>query len=219
MDAHPWMATGSPLFGTPNMVDDPPPDQGSPGSKTWDNQASASPEGNEDGSWDVNEHHLSQIITTLGRLPPKIITALGNSRPKMIAASPIRKMYFKQSGRLKMESQYRITADRMDEVLVREFFFEPEEATALSAFITPLLSYDAEQRPTPSQLLSHQWLQPQSKPSFDEGDLSEGEAGSALSIANTGTSLRNKAATPTTDAVARDGDPSLVAGTTAPSSK
>lgn len=101
----------------------------------------------DDKSFDLDERHLADMITLLGPLP---LT--------MIERSPMRSVFFRRSGRLKLESQFKLVREPLRQVLVEQNGLEAEEADALSSFILPMLAYDPEQRATAAQMLQHPWL-------------------------------------------------------------
>ncbi|GAX78608.1 hypothetical protein CEUSTIGMA_g6047.t1 [Chlamydomonas eustigma] len=110
-------------------------------------------------AYDVNEMHLAAMVAMLGRFSSE-----------MVEASPIKRMYFRKSGRLKMEANVAIQPVSLEEILVNGYKFNEAEATSLASFVKPLLELDPLKRPEPAELLSHPWLVETSKSKDDKSD-------------------------------------------------
>ncbi|XP_052197974.1 uncharacterized protein LOC127804916 [Diospyros lotus] len=91
------------------------------------------------------EDHLAQMMEVLGKMPRKI--AIGGARSKD---------YFDRHGDLKRIRRLKYSS--LDRLLIDKFKFEESDAQELSEFLTPLLDFSPEKRPTAQLCLQHPWL-------------------------------------------------------------
>lgn len=92
-----------------------------------------------------DELHMALFISTLGKLPKKI--ALDGKYAREL---------FNKDGRLRHTS---IPEDyQMDEILVKEYDFDPKEALEIKNFLTPMLQYEIDKRISAREALNHPWL-------------------------------------------------------------
>lgn len=92
-----------------------------------------------------DEIHIALFISTLGKLPKRLTHEGKYSRE-----------LFNKSGKLlhaKVPEDY-----TMDQILVSEYNFDPEEAIKIRDFLTPMLEYDIDKRITALDALKSPWL-------------------------------------------------------------
>ena len=92
-----------------------------------------------------DEIHIALFISTLGKLPKKLTHEGKYSRE-----------LFNKSGKLlhaKVPEDY-----TLDQILVSEYNFDPEDAKGIKEFLTPMLEYDIEKRITALDALKSPWL-------------------------------------------------------------
>ncbi|XP_020591910.1 SRSF protein kinase 1-like [Phalaenopsis equestris] len=92
-----------------------------------------------------DEDHLAQMMELLGKMPKKI--AITGSRSKD---------FFDRYGDLKRIR--RLKHWPIDRLLIDKYMFVESDACELSDFLTPLLDFTPEKRPTAEQCLQHPWL-------------------------------------------------------------
>ncbi|KAK4711625.1 hypothetical protein R3W88_006138 [Solanum pinnatisectum] len=101
------------------------------------------PKGGEGFSED--EDHLAMMMELLGKIPRKI--AVGGARSKD---------YFDRHGDLKRIR--RLKYGCLDKLLVNKYRFSESDAREFTEFLSPLLDFEPEKRPTAEQCLQHPWL-------------------------------------------------------------
>ncbi|KAI8472847.1 MAG: kinase-like domain-containing protein [Monoraphidium minutum] len=99
------------------------------------------------GEFDQNDAHLAQIVCALGRLPKE-----------MVKASPLRRVYFLPSYRMRTEARYDLPPAPLAVRLVEEHGLEEDEAAAFAGFLSPLLAVNPALRPSAADMLRHPWL-------------------------------------------------------------
>lgn len=77
---------------------------------------------------------------------------------QMVKASPLQRMYFLPSGRLRTEGRYTIEPAPLEALLAEVHGMEGAEATAFAGFLRPLLQKDPARRPPAAEMLKHAWL-------------------------------------------------------------
>ncbi|KAL1129507.1 hypothetical protein AAG570_012452, partial [Ranatra chinensis] len=92
-----------------------------------------------------DEDHLAHIIELLGPIPRYIIHSGKHSHN-----------YFKPSGELKHINKLKPWC--LYEVLTEKYHWSRQEALSFSAFLSPMLAFDPEQRATANACLCHPWL-------------------------------------------------------------
>jgi len=95
--------------------------------------------------YERDEDHLALFMELLGKLPTKL-----TRRAKYSSR------FFDRKGSLKHIRKLRYWALR--DVLAEKYQLPPEEASALTSFLTPMLSFDVSQRATAADCLRHPWL-------------------------------------------------------------
>lgn len=113
-----------------------------------------------------DEDHLAQMSELLGMVPRKI--ALGGRYAKD---------FFKRSGEFKHIRQLRFWP--LSKVLREKYNFSEQDATDMSEFLTPILNFAPDKRPTAEQCLGHPWINagPHIKPETDGVDKLEAGIG------------------------------------------
>ncbi|XP_014259481.1 SRSF protein kinase 1-like isoform X3 [Cimex lectularius] len=101
------------------------------------------PQANQDYTRD--EDHLAHIIELLGPIPRYIINSGKYSD-----------QFFKLSGELLHIDSLKPWC--LYEVLTEKYHWSRQEALSFSAFLSPMLAFDPEQRATASSCLNHEWL-------------------------------------------------------------
>lgn len=104
-------------------------------------------QGDPEGAFSDEEHHLWMMAGLLGRMPLK-----------MVHKSTMADRFFDCRGFLHMEYQHALVPQPLGVLLVDTFQLVPEDADSLAEFLTPMLMYDPDQRATAKQLLDHPWL-------------------------------------------------------------
>ncbi|KAG1675978.1 hypothetical protein FOA52_014222 [Chlamydomonas sp. UWO 241] len=141
-----WLSTGLPLFApeprTLSSIGD-----GQDGQDRQGGDARGAAARPRDRLYDVNDIHLADMTTVLGHCPRALVEA-----------SPVRGLYFRRSGRLRMEADVQLESTTLRDLLTRGCSFGDEEADSLAGFLTPLLQWDPAARPSAQQLLAHPWL-------------------------------------------------------------
>ncbi|CAM8879618.1 unnamed protein product [Rhodiola kirilowii] len=92
-----------------------------------------------------DEDHLASMMELLGKMPRKI--AIGGARSKD---------YFDRHGDLKRIR--RLKHWSLDRLLVDKYKMPECDAADFAAFLTPLLDFAPDQRPTAQQCLQHPWM-------------------------------------------------------------
>ncbi|KAL1820301.1 hypothetical protein ACET3Z_015170 [Daucus carota] len=92
-----------------------------------------------------DEDHLALMMELLGKMPRKI--AIGGRRSKD---------YFDRHGDLKRIRRLKYCA--LDRLLVDKFKLSNTDARELAEFLSPILDFAPEKRPTAQQCLQHPWL-------------------------------------------------------------
>ncbi|KAF3536528.1 hypothetical protein F2Q69_00019196 [Brassica cretica] len=99
-------------------------------------------------AWDtLNSDHLALMMELLGMMPRKI--ALGGRYSRD---------YFNRQGELRHIRRLRFWP--LGKVLMEKYEFSEEDAVAMQDFITPILEFVPEKRPTAAQCLTHPWMNP-----------------------------------------------------------
>ncbi|KAK8673362.1 hypothetical protein V6N13_111704 [Hibiscus sabdariffa] len=96
-----------------------------------------------------DEDHLALMMELLGKMPRKI--AVGGARSKD---------FFDRHGDLKRIRRLKIMP--LDRLLVTKYKFSDTDAREFREFVSPLLDFSPEKRPTAQQCLQHPWLNPRS---------------------------------------------------------
>ncbi|KAI4325403.1 hypothetical protein MLD38_030807 [Melastoma candidum] len=97
-----------------------------------------------------DEDHLAMMMELLGKIPKKIATGGIKSKD-----------FFDRYGDLKRIR--RLKSCPIDRLLVDRYKFPEAEAREFAEFLTPLLDFAPEKRPTAQQCLQHPWLFSQSE--------------------------------------------------------
>lgn len=92
-----------------------------------------------------DEDHLALMMELLGKMPRKI--AIGGLRSKD---------YFDRHGDLKRIRRLKYWS--LDQFLVEKYKFSETDARKFADFLTPILDFAPEKRPTAQQCLQHPWL-------------------------------------------------------------
>lgn len=95
--------------------------------------------------YDRDEDHLALMMELLGKIPRKI--ALGGSYSREL---------FDRHGDLKHIRRLRYWP--LDRILVEKYKFSEKDADELAKFLSPLMDFAPEKRPTAAQCLLHPWL-------------------------------------------------------------
>lgn len=93
-----------------------------------------------------DEDHLALMMELLGKIPRKI--AVGGGRSKD---------YFDRHGDLKRIRRLKYSS--ISRLLIDKFKFPETDAREFAEFLTPILDFAPENRPTAQQCLQHPWLQ------------------------------------------------------------
>ncbi|OVA03290.1 Protein kinase domain [Macleaya cordata] len=110
-----------------------------------------------------DEDHLAQMMELMGKMPRKI--AVGGSQSKN---------FFDRYGDLKRIRRLKFWP--LHRLLVEKYKFHDSDACEFAEFLTPLLDFAPEKRPTAEQCLQHPWLKIRNQaPSEDEKDSSLGK--------------------------------------------
>ncbi|GBF95545.1 hypothetical protein Rsub_08526 [Raphidocelis subcapitata] len=115
---------------------------------------------------DLNDAQLAQLQALFGRLPRE-----------MVGASPLRRLYFLPSGRLRVEGAFEVPSTPLRSLLVNDHGMERGEATDFARFLRPLLEPSPAKRATAAQMLRHPWLQGEQAEGEAEGDGGGGDGG------------------------------------------
>ncbi|KAJ7944045.1 Kinase family protein [Quillaja saponaria] len=94
-----------------------------------------------------DEDHLALMMELLGKMPRKV--AIGGARSKD---------YFDRHGDLKRIRRLKFWP--LDKLLVDKYNFSENDAREFAEFLSPLLDFSPEKRPTAQQSLQHPWLNP-----------------------------------------------------------
>lgn len=94
-----------------------------------------------------DEDHLALMMELLGMMPRKI--ALGGRYSRE---------FFNRHGDLRHIRRLRFWP--MEKVLAEKYEFSEQDAKDMAEFLTPLLEFVPEKRPTAAQCLNHPWLNP-----------------------------------------------------------
>ncbi|KAI3980645.1 hypothetical protein MKX01_025210 [Papaver californicum] len=92
-----------------------------------------------------DEDHLAQMMELLGKMPRKI--AVGGSQSKK---------YFDRYGDLKRIRRLKFWP--LNKLLMEKYNFHASDACEFATFLTPLLEFAPEKRPTAEKCLQHPWL-------------------------------------------------------------
>ena len=108
-----------------------------------------------DANFSLNENHILKFIEILGYIPKQIIMKMKNP-----------KIYFDM---LEKFNKFKtIKKASIKNILIEKYNFKSNEAQALHDFLTKMLEYFPDKRPSARNLLSHQWLNmPQNFDYFD----------------------------------------------------
>ncbi|KAJ8771058.1 hypothetical protein K2173_023383 [Erythroxylum novogranatense] len=114
-----------------------------------------------------DEDHLALMMELLGKMPRKI--AIGGAQSKE---------FFDRHGDLKRIRRLKFWS--LDRLLVDRFKFAETDAKEFAEFLSPLLDFTPEKRPTAQQCLQHPWLNLSSstgKKMTNEADVENLDAG------------------------------------------
>ncbi|XP_047318093.1 SRSF protein kinase 1-like [Impatiens glandulifera] len=100
---------------------------------------------NEGQGFSEDEDHLALMMELLGKMPKKI--AIGGA---------LSREYFDRHGDLKRIRRLKYTS--LDQFLVDKYHFSTSDAKEFADFLSPLLDFAPEKRPTAEQSLQHPWL-------------------------------------------------------------
>ncbi|XP_004134827.1 SRSF protein kinase 1 [Cucumis sativus] len=118
------------------------------------------PKGGQDYSED--EDHLALMMELLGKMPRKI--AIGGARSKD---------YFDRHGDLKRIRRLKFWS--LDRLLVEKYKFTEADAQSFAEFLSLVLDFAPEKRPTAQQCLQHPWLNPRNLPQTEMKNKTEVE--------------------------------------------
>ena len=108
-----------------------------------------------DANFSLNENHILKFIEILGYIPKQIIIKMKNP-----------KIYFDMLEKFNKFKTIKKTS--IKNILIEKYNFKSNEAQALHDFLTKMLEYFPDKRPSARNLLSHQWLNmPQNFDYFD----------------------------------------------------
>ena len=108
-----------------------------------------------DADFSLNENHIIKFIEILGYIPKQIIMKMKNP-----------KIYFDMLEKFNKFKTIKKTS--IKNILIEKYNFKSNEAQALHDFLTKMLEYFPDKRPSARNLLSHQWLNmPQNFDYFD----------------------------------------------------
>lgn len=108
-----------------------------------------------DADFSLNENHILKFIEILGYIPKQIIMKMKNP-----------KIYFDMLEKFNKFKTIKKTS--IKNILIEKYNFKSNEAQALHDFLTKMLEYFPDKRPSARNLLSHQWLNmPQNFDYFD----------------------------------------------------
>ena len=108
-----------------------------------------------DANFSLNENHIIKFIEILGYIPKQIIMKMKNP-----------KIYFDMLEKFNKFKTIKKTS--IKNILIEKYNFKSNEAQALHDFLTKMLEYFPDKRPSARNLLSHQWLNmPQNFDYFD----------------------------------------------------
>ena len=108
-----------------------------------------------DANFSLNENHILKFIEILGYIPKQIIMKMKNP-----------KIYFDMLEKFNKFKTIKKTS--IKNILIEKYNFKSNEAQALHDFLTKMLEYFPDKRPSARNLLSHQWLNmPQNFDYFD----------------------------------------------------
>ena len=108
-----------------------------------------------DANFSLNENHILKFIEILGYIPKQIIMKIKNP-----------KIYFDMLEKFNKFKTIKKTS--IKNILIEKYNFKSNEAQALHDFLTKMLEYFPNKRPSARNLLSHQWLNmPQNFDYFD----------------------------------------------------
>lgn len=93
-----------------------------------------------------DEDHLALMMELLGKIPRKIAVGGGQSKD-----------YFDRHGDLKRIRRLKYSS--ISRLLIDKFKFPETDAREFAEFLTPILDFAPENRPTAQQCLQHPWLQ------------------------------------------------------------
>ena len=106
-------------------------------------------------NFSLNENHILKFIEILGYIPKQIIMKMKNP-----------KIYFDMLEKFNKFKTIKKTS--IKNILIEKYNFKSNEAQALHDFLTKMLEYFPDKRPSARNLLSHQWLNmPQNFDYFD----------------------------------------------------
>ncbi|KAK2355380.1 non-specific serine/threonine protein kinase [Trifolium repens] len=92
-----------------------------------------------------DEDHLALMMELLGKMPRKVATAGAKSKD-----------FFDRHGDLKRIRRLKYWP--LNKLLIERYKFSESDANEFSEFLTPLLDFAPEKRPTAQQCLQHPWL-------------------------------------------------------------
>uniref|UniRef100_A0A1J3HB41 non-specific serine/threonine protein kinase n=1 Tax=Noccaea caerulescens TaxID=107243 RepID=A0A1J3HB41_NOCCA len=102
-------------------------------------------------NFERDEDHLALMMELLGMMPRKI--ALGGRYSRD---------FFNRQGELRHIRRLRFWP--LSKVLMEKYDFSEQDAIAMQDFITPILEFVPEKRPTAAQCLTHPWMNPVPRP-------------------------------------------------------
>ncbi|XP_010535640.1 PREDICTED: SRSF protein kinase 2-like [Tarenaya hassleriana] len=120
-------------------------------------------------NYDRDEDHLALMMELFGMMPRKIALSGRYSRD-----------YFNRYGELRHIRRLRFWP--LNKVLMEKYDFSEQDANAMADFITPILDFVPEKRPTAAQCLTHPWINPGPKLLQPSGNSEPGEEASEEKI-------------------------------------
>ncbi|MED6143479.1 hypothetical protein PIB30_006740 [Stylosanthes scabra] len=106
-----------------------------------------------------DEDHLALMMELLGKMPRKIAISGAQS-----------KEYFDRHGDLKRIRRLKFWP--LDKLLIDRYKFPESDAREFAEFLTPLLDFAPEKRPTAQQCLQHPWMNCDTSPNENENESS-----------------------------------------------
>ncbi|XP_015963514.1 uncharacterized protein LOC107487397 [Arachis duranensis] len=111
-----------------------------------------------------DEDHLALMMELLGKMPRKIAISGAQS-----------KEFFDRHGDLKRIRRLKFLA--LDKLLIDRYKFPETDAREFTEFLTPLLDFAPEKRPTAQQCLQHPWMNCELTPNENESSVETVEVG------------------------------------------
>lgn len=94
-----------------------------------------------------NDHHLSMLIETLGKIPKNI--ALGGKKSRN---------FFNKGGSLINIKDVEENCEPISKILHKEFELSKKDSQEIEDFLKPMLEYDPKKRISARKALEHPWL-------------------------------------------------------------